>query len=35
MMGISGNLVYQKLKQGPPGIGPTTEHKVKATNVHT
>ena len=29
-MGISGNLVYQKLKQGP-----TTEHKVIATPVHT
>ena len=30
-MGISGNLVYQKLKQDPPDIGPTTGHKVIAT----
>ena len=35
MMGISGNLVYQKLKQDPPDIGPTTGHKVIATHVHT
>ena len=34
-MGISENLVYQKLKQGPLDIGPTTGHKVKATHVHT
>ena len=34
-MGISGNLVYQKLKQGPPDIGPTTGHKMKATHVYT
>ena len=35
-MGISGNLVYQKLKhQGTPDIGPATGHKLKATHVHT
>ena len=34
-MGISGNLVYQKLEQGPPDIGPTTGHKMIATHVHT
>ena len=34
-MGISGNLVYQKLKKGPPDIGHTTGRKVKATHVHT